>query len=76
IDPSKDEEIEPLSGPRIDLGEIFAEELGLALEPYPHAPGAYALAARDLGPHAGLGASGPVDTPFAALRELKEKRAG
>ena len=29
---------EPLVGGRLDLGEILAEELSLALDPYPRAP--------------------------------------
>ncbi len=39
IDPLR-EEPEPLEGETLDLGEIVAEELALALDPYPHAPGA------------------------------------
>lgn len=35
-----DDTPEPLPGDRLDLGEIAAEELSLALDPYPHAPGA------------------------------------
>jgi uncharacterized metal-binding protein YceD (DUF177 family) len=31
---------EPLASDHLDLGEILAEELSLALDPYPHAPGA------------------------------------
>ncbi|MEJ5233831.1 MAG: DUF177 domain-containing protein [Geminicoccaceae bacterium] len=34
------EEPEPLAGDRLDLGEIVAEELALALDPYPRLPGA------------------------------------
>lgn len=34
------EEPEPLEGDRLDLGEIVAEELALALDPYPRLPGA------------------------------------
>lgn len=39
VDPLADEP-EPLPGRVIDLGEIVAEELALALDPYPRAPGA------------------------------------
>jgi hypothetical protein len=44
IDPLADEP-EPLEGDRIDLGEIVAEELALAIDPYPRAPGAELAAA-------------------------------
>ena len=39
IDPEADDEI-PFEGNLIDLREAAAEQLGLALDPYPHMPGA------------------------------------
>lgn len=48
--PAADDELEPLIGGRIDVGETFAEALGLALDPYPHAEGAAARLAAELGP--------------------------
>jgi uncharacterized metal-binding protein YceD (DUF177 family) len=45
----------------IDLGEAAAEQLALALDPYPHAPGAEL-------PESG---NDPEDHPFAALAALK-----
>lgn len=39
VDPLR-EEPEPLEGEVLDLGEIAAEELALAVDPYPRAPGA------------------------------------
>ena len=39
IDPESDDEI-PFQGNIIDLGEAAAEQLGLALDPYPKRPGA------------------------------------
>lgn len=52
------EEIEPLTGRELDVGEIVAEELVLALDPYPRAPGAGlaepSSADRDDGPFAAL----------------------
>jgi uncharacterized metal-binding protein YceD (DUF177 family) len=39
IDPESDDEI-PFEGNQIDLGEAAAEQLGLALDPYPRMPGA------------------------------------
>lgn len=67
-------EVEPLADREIDLGEAFAEELGLALDPYPRAADVAAIEATALGPHVRLGPAEP-DRPFAALRQLQEKRA-
>lgn len=39
-DPHAADPPEPLTGDRVDLGEAVAEELALALEPYPRKPGA------------------------------------
>jgi uncharacterized metal-binding protein YceD (DUF177 family) len=69
-----EEEVEPVIGGAIDLGEAFAEELGLALDPYPRAPGA-ALDAGPLAPHVSVGSEHGASTPFAALRQLQEKHA-
>jgi uncharacterized metal-binding protein YceD (DUF177 family) len=66
-------EVEPVVGREIDVGEAFAEELGLALEPYPRAPGA-ALDAGKLSPHVSVGLEDP-GKPFAALRRLRDKHA-
>jgi uncharacterized metal-binding protein YceD (DUF177 family) len=68
-------EVELVSGREIDVGEAFAEELGLALEPYPRAPGAAALESEGLGPHVSVGSEDPPSRPFAALRQLQEKHA-
>ena len=55
------ETVEPLIGSRIDIGEAVAQQLSLALEPFPHAPGAEELLAAP-----------PVEaedeSPFAALK--------
>jgi len=56
IDPEAEDEI-PYDGNRIDLGEAAAEQLGLALDPYPRMPGAElpeAEADFELHPFAGL----------------------
>jgi uncharacterized metal-binding protein YceD (DUF177 family) len=71
----EESEVELVSGRTIDLGEAIAEELALALDPYPRAPAADDLVAEDLGPHISFGAAEPAETPFAALRQLTEKRA-
>lgn len=59
IDPDSDDEI-PFEGNQIDLGEAAAEQLGLALDPYPRMPGVEMPAAED----------DPDPHPFAALRRL------
>jgi uncharacterized metal-binding protein YceD (DUF177 family) len=69
-----EEEVEPVIGGAIDVGEAFAEELGLALDPYPRATGA-ALDADALTPHVSVGSEHGARTPFAALRQLQEKHA-
>jgi uncharacterized metal-binding protein YceD (DUF177 family) len=69
-----EDEIEPLTGREIDLGEAFAEELGLALDPYPRADGAGAIEATPLAPYVRLGQAEPSG-PFAALRPLRQRPA-
>jgi uncharacterized metal-binding protein YceD (DUF177 family) len=59
IDPESDDEI-PFEGNTIDLGEAAAEQLGLALDPYPRMPGVEMPAVEDE----------PEPHPFAALRRL------
>jgi uncharacterized metal-binding protein YceD (DUF177 family) len=59
IDPESDDEI-PFEGNLIDLGEAAAEQLGLALDPYPRMPGVEMPAVDDE----------PEPHPFAALRRL------
>jgi uncharacterized metal-binding protein YceD (DUF177 family) len=59
IDPEADDEI-PFEGNLIDLGEAAAEQLGLALDPYPRIPGVEMQATDD----------NPEPHPFAALRRL------
>lgn len=71
----EESEVELVSGRTIDLGEAIAEELALALDPYPRAAAADDLVAEDLGPHISFGAAEPAETPLAALRQLTEKRA-
>ena len=59
IDPDSDDEI-PFEGNAIDLGEAAAEQLGLALDPYPRMPGVKMPEIED-----------EADQhPFAALRRL------
>lgn len=65
-----DEDIEPLTGNRIDAGEAAAEQLALELDPYPRAPGASLPDA----PAAGEGGEGEGRRLFAELAALAEGR--
>ncbi|MFZ5609755.1 MAG: YceD family protein [Pseudomonadota bacterium] len=58
-----EEDVEPLSGPYIDIGELAAQSLALALDPYPRAPGAVWQ-----GDEASLSSH-----PFAILKAMQEK---
>jgi uncharacterized metal-binding protein YceD (DUF177 family) len=56
---------------RIDLGEMVAQQLAVALDPYPHTPGA--------GDKAGISPAGEAGaekkaSPFAALAQLRPRR--
>lgn len=57
----------PLAGERIDIGELAAETLALALDPFPRAADADAALAE-----AGVRAAADAG-PFAALKGLKER---
>ena len=59
------DEAEPLGGNEIDLGEAVAEELALALNPYPRTPG-LAFAGYEEG-------EAPRKSAFRALEGLKER---
>jgi uncharacterized metal-binding protein YceD (DUF177 family) len=65
IDAEADDPPEPLGDGPVDVGEIVAQQLALALDPYPRAPGV------DLGTV--LPAAEP-ESPFAVLRTLRPKR--
>lgn len=67
-------EVEPIAGRAIDVGEAFAEELGLALDPYPRAAEADTLVTRDLGPYIRYGPAEP-QRPFAILRQLQQEKS-
>lgn len=61
---------EPIRNGHIDIGEVVAEHLALALDPFPRAPGA------SFAPEVGASDdSGDADkpSPFAALAALKKK---
>lgn len=62
---------EPLQGPEIDLGEVAAEQLGLALDPYPRKPGA-AIPEKWVAEEAPEPVAVEKVNPFAALEKLKK----
>ncbi|MCP5373509.1 MAG: DUF177 domain-containing protein [Hyphomicrobiales bacterium] len=69
---------EPIVDGRVDLGEAVAQQLALALDPFPHAPGitfaGYAVHGGSGGPGEGAGEGAGADpNPFAKLAALKEK---
>jgi uncharacterized metal-binding protein YceD (DUF177 family) len=63
-----DQDVEPLEGTELDIGEIFAQQLALALDPYPRAAEAYALVSLELGPNIALGEDEPEGALAAAMR--------
>jgi len=63
IDPEADDPPEPLGDGPVDVGEIVAQQLALALDPYPRAPGS-ALPAD-------AGRATPGESPFRVLAALK-----
>jgi len=74
VDVTAEEDFEPLSGDRVDVAEIVAQSLSLALDPYPRAPHA--------GPVGAAGAHDPREpapeedeerNPFAVLKKLRHK---
>jgi uncharacterized metal-binding protein YceD (DUF177 family) len=61
-----EEDVEPVQDGVIDLGELVAQHLGIALDPYPRKPGLAPLEAEFGQPLAEV-------SPFAKLAELKKK---
>lgn len=55
----------PYAGQALDLGEAAAEQLALALDPYPHKPGVEL-------PESDLDDAEPTSAPFAALARLRK----
>ncbi len=66
IRPDESEPPEPIIGDSIDLGELVAEFLSLAINPYPRALDADAQAAQ-------YQSETPDEGPFAALAKLREQ---
>ena len=70
VEPEAEEPPEPVGQHGIDLGEAVAQQLAIALDPYPRAPGA----ALPEEPRAGAGGARAAEGPFAALESLKRQR--
>jgi uncharacterized metal-binding protein YceD (DUF177 family) len=70
-----DQDVEPLEGPELDVGEIFAQQLALALDPYPRAADAYALVSRELGPNIAPGEDEPEGALAVAMRNMDRDAA-
>jgi len=66
FDPDEDD-VEPVVDDEIDLGEIFAQYLYLALDPYPRKPGAALAPGRCMEPPPKA-----RPNPFAILRQFKD----
>lgn len=71
VDALATDEPEPIVDGRIDLGEAVVQQLAVALEPYPRAPGAE-VPAQYSGEEAN-GGQGDAVTPFAALERLRKR---
>jgi uncharacterized metal-binding protein YceD (DUF177 family) len=70
-----DQDVEPLEGAELDVGEIFAQQLALALDPYPRAADADALVSRELGPDIALGEDEPEGALAVAMMEKDQGAA-
>ena len=70
VEPEAEEPPEPVGPHGIDLGEAVAQQLAIALDPYPRAPGA----ALPEEPSAGAGGARAAGGPFATLESLKRGR--
>ena len=60
---------EPLDGDDVDIGELVAQQLALALDPYPRSPEADATVAQ-----AAAAEPGPGESPFAVLQKRGKPR--
>jgi uncharacterized metal-binding protein YceD (DUF177 family) len=69
IDPLNDDVLEPLVEGQIDMGEAVAQQLAVALDPYPRAPGARMPDGDFVGPGEKIGKK----LPFAVLATLKDR---
>lgn len=71
--PPEEETPEPVTGGAIDVGEAVAEQFGLALDPYPRAPGAEADVPEAIVAEAEDEPQERTHRPFAVLKDLKTR---
>jgi uncharacterized metal-binding protein YceD (DUF177 family) len=71
LETPEDEVIEPLMGDAIDIGEAVAQQLAIAMDPYPRAVGAE-LPAGDGDADAAFEAAEERPNPFESLASLKK----
>ena len=69
VDVDDESAVEPWPEGALDIGEAVAQELALALDPYPHAPGA----APESGPAPESTAAGRPN-PFSVLENLRKSK--
>lgn len=67
VDPTAEDEPEPIEGGSVDIGELVAQHLSLALDPYPRVVDA------ELEAEAQPAGKTAADGPFAKLAQLKPK---
>ncbi|MFQ5348292.1 MAG: DUF177 domain-containing protein [Rhodothalassiaceae bacterium] len=71
IDPEAEEDLDILEAEGVDLGELVAQSLSLALDPYPHRPSGACV---DVTLWDEVGEAGERATgPFAVLKNLRDK---
>jgi hypothetical protein len=70
-----DQDAEPLEATELDVGEIFAQQLVLALDPYPRAADAYTLVSGELAPNICFGADEPEGALAVAMMDKLEGAA-
>lgn len=70
LDPDQPDPPEPLDGDSVELGEIVAQYLSLAIDPYPKRAGAAPPDWQQASPHGG---DESADNPFSILADLRKK---
>jgi uncharacterized metal-binding protein YceD (DUF177 family) len=71
LDAYAEDDPEPIENGRIDLGELTAQHLSLALDPHPRRPDEAAETAAPMPQDASEGEGAPRRNPFAELSRLK-----
>lgn len=68
LDPESEDELDVLTGEKIDLGEVVAEQLAVRLDPYPRKPG---IDANAVLPKSSGDAEKGAPNPFEVLKTIK-----